>query len=113
MRKNSAGKTNEMPTQEFAITRLPNNLTRRESGLLKDHVVLLSLDGVHTQALRVDGTYAGYLAGVMAELASSPAKTAILERRLIEDKNISPDTRTLLHAMLRQAQSMQEAQAST
>jgi hypothetical protein len=84
------------------ISRLPNPLVRRERGMLKDHVVVLDEGVEHPLALRVTASFAGYLAGMMAELVDSPAAVESLERRL-DDARLMPESRTIFRDMVRTA----------
>ena len=89
------------------IARLPKPLVRREHGMLKDHVVLLDEDGPQPLAWRVNGSFAGYLAGKMAALVTSPEAVARLEARL-QDESLTPEARVLLHDMVRTARRRQQ-----
>lgn len=84
------------------ITRLPKPLVRREHGMVKDHVVILNEQGEQPLAWRVNGTFAGYLAGKMAALVDSPTAVDQLERRL-QDPTLMPEARTLFQDMVRTA----------
>jgi hypothetical protein len=90
------------------ITRLPQPLVRREHGMVKDHVVLLNEDTRHPLAWRVNGTFAGYLAGKMAALMESPAAVRRLEARLAGER-LLPEARLLLDDMVRTARRRQQA----
>jgi hypothetical protein len=88
------------------ISRLPKPLVRREHGMLKDHVVLLDEDGAEPLAWRVNGSFAGYLAGKMAELVRSPEAVARLEARLV-DESLTLEARALFRDMIRTARRRQ------
>ncbi|HEV2125755.1 MAG TPA: hypothetical protein VGW38_23620 [Chloroflexota bacterium] len=88
------------------ITRLPISLVRREHGMTKDHVVVLNEDGTQPMAWRVNASFAGYLAGMMAELIGSPEAVAHLERR-IEEEVLMPESRILFRDMVRTARQRQ------
>ena len=90
------------------ISRLPQPLARREHGMLKDHVVVMYEDGPQPLAWRVNAAFAGYLAGMMAELAGSPQAVEGLERRLQSD-TLMPETRVLFQDMVRTARRRQAA----
>jgi hypothetical protein len=89
------------------IVRLPRPLVRREHGMLKDFVVLLDEDGPRPLAWRVNGTFAGYLAGKMAALVNSPEAVTRLEARL-RDESLMPETRLLCRDMARTARRRQQ-----
>ena len=88
------------------ITRLPRSLVRREHGMVKDHVVLLDEDTRRPLAWRVNASFAGYLAGMMARLVHSPGAVRRLEARLT-DERLLPEARTLLRDMARTARRQQ------
>jgi hypothetical protein len=81
------------------ISRLPKPLVRRERGMLKDHVVVIDHGVERPLALRVSASFAGYLAGMMAELVESPAAVDSLERRL-SDTRLMPESRTIFRDMV-------------
>jgi len=84
------------------ISRLPPPLVRHEHGLLKDHVVVINEDGAEPLAWRVNASFAGYLAGAVAEISVSPEGAELLERR-IHEGGLMPETRTLIQDMARTA----------
>ena len=100
-----------VPLNDMQISRLPRALVRHEHGMLKDHVVVIHEDGVQPLAWRVSASFAGYLAGAMAELLSSPQAVEVLERRAQSD-GLMPESRTLFRDMVRTARRRQEALAS-
>ena len=89
------------------IVRLPKSLVRREHGMVKDHVVLLDEEGAAPLAWRVNGSFAGYLAGKMAALVESPEAVARLEAR-IDQGELMPETRILFGDMVRTARRRQQ-----
>ena len=89
------------------ITRLPKSLVRREHGMVKDHVVLLNEDSATPLAWRVNASFAGYLAGKMATLVSSPEAVTDLEERL-SAADLMPEARALFRDMVRTARRRQE-----
>jgi hypothetical protein len=91
---------------EMQIARLPKPLVRRERGMLKDHVVVIDEGVERPLALRVSASFAGYLAGMMAELVESPAAVESLERRLDAD-GLMPESRTIFRDMVRTARRRQ------
>jgi hypothetical protein len=93
------------------ISRLPQPLVRHEHGMLKDHVVVINEDCAQPLAWRVNASFAGYLAGAMAELMGSPLAVQVLERRL-EREQLMPEARTLFSDMLRTVRRKQEALTS-
>ncbi|HEX2034493.1 MAG TPA: hypothetical protein VHS99_09940 [Chloroflexota bacterium] len=92
------------------ITRLPKPLVRREHGMVKDHVILLDEDTRHPLAWRVNASFAGYLAGMMANLLESPEAVRRLEQRLADDC-LLPEAQALLHDMARTARRRQQEQS--
>ncbi len=84
------------------ISRLPLPLVRHEHGMLKDHVVVINEDGAQPLAWRVNASFAGYLAGAMAELLGSPEGVELLERRL-DGQRLMPESATLFRDMVRTA----------
>jgi hypothetical protein len=84
------------------ISRLPQPLVKHEHGMLKDHVVVINEDGAEPLAWRVNASFAGFLAGAMAELVDSPAAIALLERRLEADR-LMPESKTLFRDMVKTA----------
>lgn len=88
------------------ISRLPAPLVRREHGMLKDHVVVINEDDGQPLAWRVSASFAGYLAGMMATLVSSPDAVAHLDERA-NDCTLLPESRTLFHDMVRTARRRQ------
>ena len=93
------------------ITRLPRSLVRREHGMVKDHVVLLDEDTRRPLAWRVNASFAGYLAGMMARLVHSPGAVRRLEARLT-DERLLPEARILLRDMARTARRQQAVHAA-
>jgi hypothetical protein len=91
------------------ISRLPEPLVKHEHGMLKDHVVVINEDGVQPLAWRVNASFAGFLAGAMAELVDSPAAIELLERRLGADR-LMPESRTLFRDMVKTARRRLELQ---
>ncbi|CAA9283146.1 MAG: hypothetical protein AVDCRST_MAG77-4041 [uncultured Chloroflexi bacterium] len=81
------------------ISRLPKPLVRRELGMLKDHVVVIEEGVEQPLALRVNASFAGYLAGMMAELVESPAAVESLAQRL-SDTRLMPEARTIFRDMV-------------
>lgn len=90
------------------ITRLPVSLIRREHGMTKDHVVVLNESSLQPLAWRINAAFAGYLAGMMAELVESPEAIAHLERRLA-DQALMPESRILFRDMILTARRRQGA----
>ncbi|HEU5318968.1 MAG TPA: hypothetical protein VFX49_22855 [Chloroflexota bacterium] len=89
------------------ISRLPQPLVKHEHGMLKDHVVVINEDGVQPLAWRVNASFAGFLAGAMADLVESPAAIELLERRLGADR-LMPESQTLFRDMVRTARRKSE-----
>jgi hypothetical protein len=89
------------------IVRLPKSLVRREHGMVKDHVVLLNEDSPTPLAWRVNGSFAGYLAGKMAALVASPEAVSRLEARMGRGE-LLPETRILVGDMVRTARRRQQ-----
>ena len=88
------------------ISRLPQPLVRREHGMLKDHVIVIDESGPQPLALRCNASFAGYIAGMMAELVQSPAAVSRLEARLTSE-GLMPESRTLFRDMVRTARKRQ------
>ena len=88
------------------ISRLPQPLVRREHGMLKDHVIVLNESGPQPLALRCNASFAGYIAGMLAELVQSPAAVSRLEARLSSD-GLMPESRTIFRDMVRTARKKQ------
>ena len=93
------------------ISRLPQALVRDEHGMVKDHVVVVNEEGAQPLALRVSGSFAGYLAGALAELSAVPGAVELLERKLAQGR-LMAETRTLCDDMVRTVRRKQEALAS-
>ena len=91
------------------ISRLPQPLVKHEHGMLKDHVVVINEDGAEPLAWRVNASFAGFLAGAMAELVDSPAAIVLLERRLEADR-LMPESKTLFRDMVKTARRKLELQ---
>lgn len=89
------------------IARLPESLVRYEDGLVKDYVVLLDEDRTVPLAWRVNGSFAGYLAGQMAALVESPEAVTVLERKLQESVSLTAEARMLFQDMVRTARRLQ------
>ena len=93
------------------ISRLPQPLVRREHGMLKDHVIVIQEAGTQPLALCINASFAGYLAGMMAELVESPQAIATLERRL-GNQALMPESRTIFRDMVRTARRRQSELAA-
>lgn len=89
------------------ISRLPKPLVRHEHGMLKDHVVVMEDEDARRVAWRINASFAGYLAGKMAELVSCPEAVSRLEDRLAQD-GLMPESRTLFRDMVRTARRRQD-----
>ena len=88
------------------ISRLPQPLVRREHGMLKDHVIVIDEGGPQPLALRCNASFAGYMAGMMAELVQSQAAVSRLEARLSAE-GLMPESRTIFRDMVRTARKRQ------
>lgn len=94
------------------ISRLPQPLVRHEHGMLKDHVIVIDEAGAQPLALRVNAAFAGYLAGMMSELAQSPEAVARLESRLRARSGaeaLMPESQTLFNDLVKTVRRRQGA----
>jgi hypothetical protein len=93
------------------ISRLPQALVRDEHGMRKDHVVVVNEEGEQPLALRVNGAFAGYLAGALSDLATMPGAAELLERRLAQ-AGLMDETKTVVRDVMRTVKRKQAALAS-
>lgn len=93
------------------ISRLPQALVRDEHGMRKDHVVVVNEEGERPLALRVNGAFAGYLAGALSDLATMPGAAELLERRLAQ-AGLMDETKTVVRDVMRTVRRKQAALAS-
>lgn len=84
------------------LTRLPRALIRREHGMVKDHLVILNEDAAERLVWYVNASFAGYLAGKMAELVDDAGAIQRLEARL-QRGGLTEEAQALFADMVRTA----------